>query len=97
MRSAPRPATPEEAEAIDAAWQDAVLAHAGVAAGPVTQVERAPVGHGTTSSVIRLTLTYGENAGGPRTLIAKFPMASVNGASIDPAVVGYAREVEAYR
>lgn len=100
----PVPETPvrvpllETVDAIDPAWMDRVLAHAGVAAPKVLAVAHTLVGQGTTSAVTRLSLTYAPGAGdGPATLVAKFPSPSALGEAASPEVVGYAREVEAYR
>lgn len=84
----------ESLEAITPAWIDAVLTRAGIAAPPVVAVAIAPVGHGTTSIVARLTLRYAGPGPAPDRLIAKL---SPSGGSPHQQLFGYEREVEAYR
>lgn len=94
----PTPAVLEKVEAIEPSWIDQVLAQAGLHAPRVASLRVEPVGHGTASTVVRLSLAYADQSStAPRTLIAKFPKASVNGEAPDAAVFGYEREVAAYR
>ena len=84
--------------ALNPRWIDQVLQRAGVSAPAVTSLRVEPVGRGTASSVVRLALTYAGPAGdAPRTLIAKFPKPARNGEPPDAALLGYDREVAAYR
>lgn len=94
----PAPVVLEKLEAINPSWIDQVLEQAGLRAPRVASLLVEPVGHGTASTVARLSLTYVDpTAAAPRTLIAKFPKASVNGEAPDAVLLGYEREVAAYR
>ncbi len=93
----PAPTVRENIAAIDPAWIDQVLSRAGVCASRVASLRAEPVGHGTASSVFRLSLAYtDEPSTAPRTLIAKLPKVSSSGEAPDAALLGYEREVAAY-
>jgi hypothetical protein len=80
---------PVSIEAIDAAWLQSTLGVPDLTLGAVT-----PIGHGTSSEVMRLTFTRNGEAG---SLIAKAPRREPDNGRPNAAVLGYAREVEAYR
>jgi aminoglycoside phosphotransferase (APT) family kinase protein len=85
----------ESLDAITPVWVNAMLMDARVAAPPVEALDIDPIGHGTTSSVARLTLRYtGEPGDAPDRLIAKIARP---GGTTDGDLFGYEREVEAYR
>lgn len=85
-------AFPASIEAIDDAWLRSVLNASGVRLAAIE-----PVGHGTSSEVARLVLAYDGDPGAlPSSLIAKAPRRMPEGRP-DAAILGYAREVEAYR
>ena len=83
---------------ISPRWIDQVFAHAGLHAPLVASLQIEPFGQGTASTVARLTLLYaGDPRHAPRTLIAKFPKITATGAAPDAQLLGYEREVMAYR
>jgi hypothetical protein len=96
----PLPAPPLLAriDEINPRWIDQVLARSGLHVPAVTSIQVEPVGHGTASTVVRLTLSYaGDPGSAPPTLIAKFPKVSPTGEAPDAQLLGYEREVLAYR